>query len=258
MKRYIKGSQQKGREVMEEKFKESFIDFMIDSGVLTFGDFQTKSGRMSPYFINTGNYSTGEKISTLGSYYAKLIKKEVTPTILESGNLCLFGPAYKGIPLVVASSSALYEDFGIDLPYAFNRKEGKDHGEKGMIVGHSFQKGQSVLIIEDVVTAGTALREVVPFLMKQENVKIEGVIVSVDRMEKGIMGKSAVQEIQDEYGIPVFSLVTIREVLEILRDKKGHKISSPLNDARISEDKAKIPDDKTINKIEAYLEKYGV
>jgi len=243
---------------MDRMFKESFIDFMMDSGVLTFGDFQTKSGRMSPYFINTGNYSTGEKISTLASYYAKFIKEKVKPAILEGGDLCLFGPAYKGIPLVVASASAIYEDFGIDLPYAFNRKEGKDHGEKGMIVGHSFQQGQSVLIIEDVITAGTALREVIPFLMRQEDVKIEGVIVSVDRMEKGTKGKSAVQEIQDEYGIPVFSLVTIGDVLEILRDKKDHKVSSPLNDAEISEDKAKIPDDKTIKKIEAYLEKYGI
>lgn len=233
----------KERNTMDRRFKENFIDFMIESGVLRFGDFQTKSGRMSPYFINTGNYSSGAKISTLGSFYAKLIKEKVSTDILKSGNLCLFGPAYKGIPLAVASSSALYQDFGINVPYSFNRKEDKDHGEKGLLVGHSFKAGQSILIVEDVITAGTALREVIPFLNKQENVRIEGVVVSVDRMEKGKNEKSAVQEIQEEYGIPVFPMVTINDILEILRDNKESGEYSYLNES--------------VKKIEAYLKEYG-
>ena len=152
--------------------------------------------------------------------------------------------SYKGIPLVVSTSTALYEDFGIDMPYSFNRKEGKDHGEKGLLVGHDFQPGQSILIVEDVITAGTALREVIPFLTKQDDVRIEGVVVSVDRMEKGQKNKSAVQEIQEEYGISVFPMVTISDILEILRDKKENKEPG-------------YPDE-LINKIEGYLKKYGI
>lgn len=243
---------------MERMFKECFIDFMIDSGVLTFGEFQTKSGRNSPYFINTGNYSTGQKISTLGRYYAKLIKEQISPALIEGGNLCLFGPAYKGIPLVVATCSALYEDFGINVPYSFNRKEGKDHGEKGMLVGHTFKPGQSLLIIEDVITAGTALREVIPYLMKDESATIEGVIVSVDRMEKGRNDHSAVQEIQDEYGIPVYPLVTINDILDILRSKKD-SINSffPSKTVIVGEDE-RISMEETINSMEIYLENYGI
>lgn len=238
---------------MDKMFKEKFIDFMIESGVLTFGDFKTKSGRMSPYFINTGNYSSGRKISILGNYYSELIREKVSKRLLESGDLCLFGPAYKGIPLVVATSHALYREKGIDLPYAFNRKEDKDHGEKGKLVGCSLQSGQSVLIIEDVITAGTALREVIPFLKEQGNIKIEGVVVSVDRMEKGSKGMSAVEEIQEDYGLPVLSLVTINDVLEILENKKGHRDNMP-ND---SFSKGLLPSGETIVKMKDYLEKYG-
>ena len=229
---------------MDRMFKDNFIDFMIASGVLTFGDFKTKSGRMSPYFINTGNYSSGEKISTLGKYYAEFIMKKLPLPMIEEGELCLFGPAYKGIPLVVATSTALYRENGIDVPYAFNRKEGKDHGEKGTLVGHSFQPGQSVLIIEDVITAGTAIREVIPYLLKQNEVRIEGVVVSVDRMEKGPEGRSAVEEIQEEYGITVLSLVTINDILEKIQNTTSNK--------------GLLIGEQTVSKMESYMEKYGI
>ncbi len=234
----------KERDTMDRMFKEDFINFMIDSEVLKFGNFKTKSGRTSPYFINTGNYSSGEKISTLGRYYAKLIKEQLPSDLLSSGNICLFGPAYKGIPLVVATSTALYEDFGIDVPYSFNRKEDKDHGEKGLLVGHAFQPGQSILIVEDVITAGTALREIIPFLKEQNDVRIEAVVVSVDRLEKGKKGKSAVQEIQEEYGISILSMVTISDILEIMRDKRENKHPEYSKEL--------------INKIESYLKEYGI
>lgn len=244
MRKSTKHLKWKERGAMDRVFKERFIDFMIASEVLSFGDFQTKSGRISPYFINTGNYSTGEKISKLGRYYAEFITEKVSLTPMENRELCLFGPAYKGIPLVVATATALYVENGIDLPYAFNRKEAKDHGEKGTLIGHSFQPGQSILIIEDVITAGTAIREVIPYLMRQNGVRIEGVLVSVDRMEKGPKGLSAVEEIQEEYGVPVLSLVSINDILEIIGNRK--------------DDSQMLIDKETINKMEAYIKKYGV
>lgn len=193
-------------------YKKEFIKFMCESNVLTFGDFTLKSGRKAPYFINTGNYKTGEQIARLGEFYAKCI---------EENNIdanVFFGPAYKGIPLCVAASSALYLKYGKNVNYCFNRKEAKDHGEGGVIVGHKLSDDDKVLIIEDVITAGTAVRETLPILKKEALCDILGVIISVDRMEKGKGEKSAVQEVYEEFGIKVYPIVTVEDIIECIKD----------------------------------------
>ncbi|NLP26457.1 MAG: orotate phosphoribosyltransferase, partial [Clostridiales bacterium] len=158
-------------------YKESFIRFMAECGVLTFGNFTLKSGRKAPYFVNTGNYNTGTQLARLGEYYAECIKENNIP--VET----LFGPAYKGIPLAVACSIAMYNKYGTEVNYCFDRKEEKDHGEGGIIVGKKLTDGEKVVIIEDVITAGTAIRQVLPVLKATANVDITGMIISVDRME---------------------------------------------------------------------------
>ena len=192
-------------------YKNEFIKFMCDAGVLTFGDFVTKSGRNTPYFINTGNYNTGEQINKLGYFYAKC---------MEENNIksnVLFGPAYKGIPLCVTVASALYKDYNKNLNYCFNRKEAKDHGEGGVMVGYKLKDGDTVTIIEDVITAGTAIRESLPILKNSANVTIDSVIISVDRMEKGSNEKSAIQEVYEEFGIKVYPIVTIIDIIEAIK-----------------------------------------
>jgi len=188
-------------------YKQEFIEFMVRSGVITFGDFTTKSGRKTPYFINTGNYKTGSQISKLGDYYAERIR--------ESGEAydALFGPAYKGIPLCIAAASSLFRNFNIETPYCFNRKEAKDHGEGGGIVGYRPKDGDRIAIVEDVVTAGTAVRESIEFFKTVANVKITALFVSVDRMEKGAVEKSALRELRDTFGINVYPIVTVRDVI---------------------------------------------
>ncbi len=193
-------------------YKKDFIKFMCQSNVLTFGDFTLKSGRKAPYFINTGNYKTGEQIAKLGEFYAKCIEENNV-----SANV-FFGPAYKGIPLCVAAASSLFSQFGKNVNYCFNRKEAKDHGEGGVIVGHKLSNGDDVLIIEDVITAGTAIRETLPVLKAAADVNISGVIISVDRMEKGKGEKSAVQEVFDEFGIKVYPIVTVEDIIECIKD----------------------------------------
>ena len=196
-----------------EDYKSEFIDFMIGCGVLTFGDFITKSGRRTPYFINTGNYRTGAQLSRLGSYYARCIND-----VLGEDFDILFGPAYKGIPLAVAASSALYLDFGLDKGYCFNRKEAKDHGEGGSLVGTKPQAGSRVVIIEDVMTAGTSIRETVPLLLSYSpDVVIKHEFISVDRMEIGVGGRTAKAEIKDEFGIDVHAIVTVKDIIEKMR-----------------------------------------
>jgi len=193
-------------------YKKEFIKFMYDSGVLTFGDFVAKSGRKTPYFVNTGNYKTGEQISKLGEFYAQCIKENnIEPDVL-------FGPAYKGIPLSVSTAIAMYKKDGKNVDYCFNRKEAKDHGEGGVIVGHKLKDGDKVVIIEDVMTAGTAVRESLPILKSAANVEILSVIISVDRMEKGKGEKSAVQEVFEEFGIKVFPIVTIVDIIQCIKD----------------------------------------
>lgn len=203
--------------------KISFIKFLMNSGVLTFGDFTTKSGRKSPYFINTGNFTTGKQLNDLGIYYARCIQDNIAQGYIPDDIAALFGPAYKGIPLSVATAISLSEDFNRDISYCFNRKEQKDHGEGGTIVGHKLKDGEKILIIEDVITAGTAVRESIPILKNAANVQICGLIVAVDRMEKGKGSLSAVQEIYEDYGIPTFPIVNINEIIELLPKLMGSK-----------------------------------
>ena len=198
--------------MLTEKKKE-FIEFMLSAQVLRFGHFVTKSGRNTQYFVNTGNYKTGAQLSRLGSYYAQLVKDTV------GGEFeAMFGPAYKGIPLASACSIALYNDHGIAKPYFFNRKEVKDHGEGGLFVGQKLEDGDKVCIIEDVMTSGKALREILPKLEEEAKVDVEAMIISVDRQEKGTGEKSAVQEAFDEYGIKVYSIVTMEDIIAAIEE----------------------------------------
>ena len=219
-------------------YKEEFITFMVRAGVLTFGDFTTKSGRKTPYFINTGNYKTGAQASKLGDYYAACIQEN-----LPDGVDCLFGPAYKGIPLAVAAASSLYRNYDRDLPYCFNRKEAKDHGEGGSMVGYKPQAGDKVVIVEDVVTAGTAVRETIELFKHVADVDLTALVVSVDRMERGTGDKTTLDELREEHGIRVFPIVTVREVISFLHN-------NPVDG------KVYIDDDMKA-RMEAYLAEYG-
>lgn len=200
--------------MLTEKKKE-FIEFMLSAQVLRFGHFVTKSGRNTQYFVNTGNYKTGAQLSRLGSYYAGLVKETVGDQFEA-----MFGPAYKGIPLATACSIALYNDHGIDRPYFFNRKEVKDHGEGGGTVGYAPQDGDRILIIEDVITAGTAVRETVPVLQAAAKVSIPDMFISVNRCEVGQhAGKTAVMEVKEEFGINVHAIITVADIHEYLKEK---------------------------------------
>ena len=224
--------------LMSHSYKEAFITFMVRSGVLTFGDFTTKSGRRTPYFINTGNYKTGAQASQLGDYYAACIQEH-----FPDGVDCLFGPAYKGIPLAVSAAASLYRNYGRDLPYCFNRKEAKDHGEGGVMVGCKPQDGDRVVIVEDVVTAGTAVRESIELFQHVADVKMRALIVSVDRMERGIRACSTLDELREDYGIAVYPIVTVREIIAFLHNREL--------DGRV------YIDDEMKGRMEAYLEQYG-
>ena len=196
-------------------YKEEFITFMVRSGVLTFGDFTTKSGRKTPYFVNTGNYKTGAQAAKLGDYYAACIQEH-----MPDGITCLFGPAYKGIPLAVSAAASLYRNYNRDLPYCFNRKEAKDHGEGGSLVGYKPQDGDRIIIIEDVITAGTAVRETVPVLQAAAKVSIPDMFISVNRCEVGQhAGKTAVMEVKEEFGINVHAIITVADIHEYLKEK---------------------------------------
>ena len=215
-------------------YKEEFVKFMVDSGVLTFGEFTLKSGRIAPYFINAGNYKTGAQLSKLGGFYAECIKENNID--VET----LFGPAYKGIPLAVSATVALYNKFGIDVSYCFDRKEAKDHGEGGMFVGKTLTDGEKVVIIDDVMTSGKAMRESLPKLKSAADVNVTGMVITVDRMEKGLStDDSAVQEVYKEFGIKVYSIVTINDIIDAI--KNGIVEGKEYLDAML-----------------AYREKYGV
>jgi orotate phosphoribosyltransferase len=194
-----------------DTYKQSFIEFMVRSKVLTFGDFVTKSGRSTPFFVNTGRYRTGAQMAELAGYYADAIMDRSVEFDF------LFGPAYKGIPLAVATALVLSER-GRNVPFCFNRKETKDHGEGGNLVGHAPQTGDRVLIIEDVTTAGTSIRETVPPLQKL-GVRPTGLVVSVDRMERGTGSKNALVELRDEFQMQTFAIVTIEEVMTYLHNR---------------------------------------
>ncbi len=222
-----------------EQYKQEFIEFMVDCQVLKFGDFVTKSGRKTPFFVNTGFYRTGTQLRRLGQYYAEAIHQAFG---LDFD--VLFGPAYKGIPLSVAATIAVSEKYGKEIRYCSNRKEIKDHGDKGILLGSPINDGDKVVIIEDVTTAGTSIEETLPIIKAQGNVETVGLVVSVDRMERGKGEKSALSEIEETYGLKTTAIVTMAEVIEHLynREYKG-KI---------------IIDDALKAAIDAYYAQYGV
>lgn len=222
-----------------EQYKQEFIEFMVDCGVLRFGDFVTKSGRKTPFFINTGFYRTGEQLHKLGSYYAKAIHDK-----FGTDFDILFGPAYKGIPLSVAASISLHELYGAEIRFCANRKEEKDHGDTGILLGSPIQDGDRVVIIEDVTTAGTSIAETLPIIKGQGQVIMAGLVVSVDRMERGRGEKSALEEIQNDYGFQATAIVTMQEVIE-------HLYNRPYKGKIIIDDILKAA-------IDGYYEQYGV
>ena len=197
-----------------EAYKQEFIEFMVESQVLKFGEFTLKSGRKSPFFMNAGAYVTGTQLKRLGEYYAKAIHDNYG---LDFD--VLFGPAYKGIPLSVATTMAISELYGVDIRYCSNRKEVKDHGDTGILLGSKIKDGDRVVIIEDVTTSGKSIEETFPIIQAQGNVEIKGLIVSLNRMERGKGTKSALEEIQETYGFPANAIVTMEEVIEYLYNK---------------------------------------
>ncbi len=222
-----------------ESYKQEFIDFMVESDVLKFGEFTLKSGRKSPFFMNAGAYVTGTQLRKLGEFYAKAIHDQFG---LDFD--VLFGPAYKGIPLAVAASMAISELYGVDVRYCANRKEVKDHGDTGILLGSRLKDGDRVMIIEDVTTSGKSIEETYPILKAQADVDVVGLIVSLNRQEVGRDGdKSALDEISDRYGFPTAAIVTMQEVVEYLYNKE--------RDGRI------VIDDRIKAAIDAYYEQYG-
>lgn len=208
-----------------QKYKTDFIELMLDCGVLVFGEFILKSGRQSPYFINTGKFRTGSQLSRLGNFYADCMSEVVGENELRCDKkFLLFGPAYKGIPLAAVASCALYQKYGADVRYCFNRKEIKDHGEGGMFIGSAPAEDDKIIIVEDVITAGTAVRETVPFLKSAAQASIPYMFISVNREERTDSGSTAVDEVKSEFGIDIYSIVTVREIREYIRDKMDEKL----------------------------------
>ena len=223
-----------------EQYKKEFIEFMIDCQVLKFGDFVTKSGRKTPFFVNTGYYRTGSQLKKLGEYYAKAIHES-----FGSDFDVLFGPAYKGIPLSVTTAIALSEEFDTDVRYCSNRKEVKDHGDVGILLGGPINDGDRVMMIEDVTTSGKSMEETVPKVRGAANVEIVGLMVSLNRMEVGLSGtKSALDEIKEKYGFDAKAIVSMKEVTEYLYNKPCH--------GRV------LIDDEIKSRIDSYYETYGV
>ena len=193
-----------------QDYQREFLDFALERGVLRFGEFTLKSGRVSPYFFNAGLFDSGAALSRLGRFYAETLVTAGLPFDV------LFGPAYKGIPLAAVTAAALYERHAIDVPYAFNRKEAKDHGEGGAIVGHALEG--RVLIIDDVITAGTAVRESID-LIRASGATPAGVVIALDRQERGRDARSAIQEVEQDYGMPVAAIARLADMVEYLRER---------------------------------------
>ena len=221
-----------------ESYKQEFIKFMIDSDVLKFGDFTLKSGRKSPFFMNAGAYVTGSQLMKLGEYYAKAIHDAYGDDFDV-----LFGPAYKGIPLSVATTIAYSRLFNKEIRYCSNRKEEKDHGDAGILLGSRIKDGDRVVIIEDVTTSGKSMEETVPIVRAQGDVTIRGMMVSLNSMERGKGAKSALEEIKDLYGFETNAIVSMADVVECLYNKEV--------DGRV------IIDDELKGRIDAYYEEYG-
>lgn len=222
-----------------EQYKKEFIEFMVESEVLKFGEFTLKSGRKSPFFMNAGGYVTGSQLRKLGEYYAKAIHDNYG---LDFD--VLFGPAYKGIPLSVATTMAISELYGKEIRYCSNRKEAKDHGDTGILLGSPIKDGDKVVIIEDVTTSGKSIEETFPIIKAQGDVEIKGLMVSLNRMEKGKGEKSALTEIKEKYGFEANAIVTMEEVIEHLYNKECN--------GRI------VIDDSIKESITAYYAQYGV
>ena len=223
-----------------EAYKQEFVEFMLESQVLKFGEFTLKSGRKSPFFMNAGAYVTGDQLHRLGLYYAKAINDNFG---LDFD--VVFGPAYKGIPLSVVTAMGLQELYGKEVKYCSNRKEAKDHGEGGTLLGYTLQDGDRVIMVEDVTTSGKSIDETYPKLKAAADVEVKGLIVSLNRMEVGRGGVvTAQQEIQERYGFPVASIVSMDEVVEVLH---GNEV-----DGRV------VIDDATKAALDAYYERYGV
>lgn len=221
-----------------EQYKKEFIEFMVDSNVLKFGEFTLKSGRKSPFFMNAGAYVTGSQLRKLGEYYAKAIHDNYGTDFDV-----LFGPAYKGIPLAVATTMAFSELYGRDIKYCSNRKEVKDHGDVGILLGSDLNDGDRVVIIEDVTTSGKSIEETFPILKEQANVDVVGLMVSLNRQERGKTQKNALAEIREVYGIETGAIVTMEEVVEHLYNKNYN--------GRV------LIDDKMKAAIDAYYAQYG-
>ena len=214
-----------------QEYKREFIKFLESAGVLRFGDFTAKSGRKIPYFINAGDIKTGAQMKKLGEFYAKAYTER-----LGNRKNVLFGPAYKGIPIAVSVAVAL-EEHGIDVPYFFNRKEAKDHGEGGVFVGYTPKDGENIVITEDVITAGTAIRESMDILAPLKGSKVVAAFVMVDRKEKGRGELSAIDEVEEQYGFPVYSIVDVYDIIEYLELEGGNE--------------------QNVRRIRDYLEVYG-
>ncbi|WP_139653561.1 orotate phosphoribosyltransferase [Raoultibacter phocaeensis] len=223
-----------------EQYKREFIEFMVESEVLKFGDFTLKSGRKSPFFMNAGAYVTGSQLRRLGQYYARAIHDTFG---LDFD--VVFGPAYKGIPLAVITTMALSELYGVEVRYCSNRKEVKDHGDTGILLGSGLRDGDRVVMVEDVTTSGKSIEETHPILKGQADVEIKGLMVSLNRMEVGKGGQvCALDEVRDRYGFPTAAIVTMEEVTECLHNKECQ--------GRV------IIDDDVKAALDAYYEKYGV
>lgn len=219
-------------------YKKEFIEFMVKSNVLKFGDFVTKSGRNTPFFINTGNYTTGDQLEKLGEFYAKAINSYIGKDVD-----ILFGPAYKGIPLTVTTAIAMNKLYEMNVEYCSNRKEIKDHGEGGVLLGAKINDNDNVIIVEDVMTAGTSIYETAPIIKAQANANIKGIIISVDRMEKGKGENSAQVDIKSKFNIDTYAIVTMKEIVEYLYKKEI--------DGKV------YIDDKIKEEINEYYKKYG-
>ena len=223
-----------------EKYKKEFIDFMVDSHVLRFGDFTLKSGRKSPFFMNAGLYQTGSELMKLGEFYARAIHDVYG---LEFD--VLFGPAYKGIPLAVATTIAISSLYGRDVRYSANRKEITDHGDTGILLGAKLHDGDRVVIIEDVTTSGASMAETVPILRAQADVDITGLMVSLNRCELGMGGRvSALEEIREKYGFPTNAIVSMDEVVEYL--------------GKSNDERGPLLDESMKKTLKAYYDEYGV
>lgn len=218
---------------------DTFVHFLVESGALKFGDFVTKSGRKTPYFINTGEFRTGASLSKLAEFYAVAFMEH-----FDGKAENLYGPAYKGIPLCAATAMKLSDVYAKNLTFTYNRKEVKDHGEGGSLVGYKYSEKTNVVIIEDVITAGTSVNETMQALSQMENVKVVGLLISVDRRERLENGKSALQDVQDNYGLEARSIISIDDIIKFLESEENRKaINAP---------------EGILDRVYAYREQWGV